>query len=108
VPPGITSPEFVDSGVADLAVHAKLASRKEVVIACVDGPQLERQQLGVTAGLEDGLDRFLEFASLDPVGRQDRNSLALQYVAHERPFTNLVSFKRASAAIRCSRAYSRP
>jgi hypothetical protein len=55
------------------------------VVAGVDVAGLQRQQFGLPARVVDGVAGSFELDHLDPVGGQDRDLPALEFVRHGAP-----------------------
>src|SRR5205807_1721567 len=73
--------------VADGAVRLDLVAFVEV-LPHLDLALLERDQLGLGAGLPDGVERLSQLHLLDAFGEQERHALAIEFVCH-RAFTSL-------------------
>jgi hypothetical protein len=62
------------------------------LVEALDLARLQRDELGLGAGLPQGLARLLELDLLEHVGRENRDLLPLELVAHGSPFRLFFSF----------------
>ena len=81
VPPGNTNPSNSSTEASDTARSTgKLPAGLQIMVACLNFTGFQRQQFDFRPRLLQRRARLLEFHFLHPVGRQDGNSLALQFV----------------------------